>query len=149
VAISHAAAAAAMFLAAGSIARAIGHDRVGGLVGLAHRLPITFFALEIAGVTLMGMPPSGGFIGKWLLVRAAIETGQWWWAVVVLAGGLIAAGYVFRILRGAFLPIPHGERVRPVTSVGELPALALAVLAALLGLAPAPLLALLGAGGPG
>lgn len=149
VAISHAAAAASMFLAAGSITRAIGHDRVGGLIGLAHHLPITFFTLALAGVSLMGMPPSGGFIGKWLLVRAAIEAGQWWWAAVVLAGGLLAAGYVFRILRGAFLPIPHGERVRPVATAGELPALALAVLAVLLGLGPSPLLELLGAGGPG
>ncbi|HSJ99875.1 MAG TPA: proton-conducting transporter membrane subunit [Kofleriaceae bacterium] len=149
VAISHAAAAASMFLAAGSIHRALGHDRMSGLVGLAQRLPITFFTLALAGVSLMGMPPSGGFIGKWLLVRAAIEAGQWWWAAVVLAGGLLAAGYVFRILRGAFLPIPHDERVRPVATAGELPALALAVLAVLLGLGPSPLLELLGAGGPG
>jgi formate hydrogenlyase subunit 3/multisubunit Na+/H+ antiporter MnhD subunit len=148
VAISHAAAVASMFLAAGTIARAVGHDRVDGLTGLAHHLPVTFFALTLAGISAMGMPPSGGFIGKWLLVRAAIETGQWWWAAVLLAGGLLSAGYVFRILRGAFLPLPHGEHVRPVAVARQLPAFVLAALAVLLGLAPSPLLELLAAGGP-
>ena len=49
----------------------------------------------------MGLPPSGGFAAKWLLLKASVESGQWWWAVVILAGGLLAGGYVFRVLAPA------------------------------------------------
>lgn len=147
VAISHAAASASMFLAAGAIARALGHDRIDGLAGLAQRLPIAFSALALAGTSTMGMPPSGGFVGKWLLVRAAFEVGQWWWAAVMLIGGLLAAAYVFRLLRGAFLPLPPGEHVRAVDSGGELAALGLALVAVACGIVPSLPLGLLGAGG--
>ncbi|HEX7836596.1 MAG TPA: proton-conducting transporter membrane subunit, partial [Kofleriaceae bacterium] len=147
VAISHAAAVASMFLAAGTISRTLGHDRVDELAGLAHRLPRTFVALALAGTNAMGMPPSGGFVGKWLLVRAAIETGRWWSAAVMLIGGLLAAGYVFRFLRGAFLPLPPGTPVHPVAPEGDLAAVALAVIAVVLGIVPGAGLALLGARG--
>jgi formate hydrogenlyase subunit 3/multisubunit Na+/H+ antiporter MnhD subunit len=146
IAISHAAASAAMFVAAGTIARALGHDRIDGMTGLAHRLPVTFFALALAGTSAMGMPPSGGFIGKWMLVLAAFETGRWWWAAVMLLGGLLAAAYVFRLLRGAFLPLPPTEHVRAATGGGENVALALALVAIGCGFIPAPVIALLGAG---
>lgn len=147
VAISHAAASASMFIAAGTIARALGHDRIDGLTGLAQRLPIAFFALALAGTSAMGMPPSGGFVGKWLLVRAAFEARQWWWAAVMLIGGLLAAAYMFRLLRRAFLPLPSNEDLRAVDSGGELVALALALVAVASGIVPSLPLDLLGAGG--
>jgi formate hydrogenlyase subunit 3/multisubunit Na+/H+ antiporter MnhD subunit len=147
VAVSHAAASASMFVVAGTIARALGHDRVDRMAGLAHRLPVAFFALALAGTSTMGMPPSGGFAGKWLLVRAAFEAGQWWWAAVMLVGSLLAAAYVFRLLRGAFLPIARNEHVRPVEPDGELAALVLALTAIAVGIVPGLALDLLDAGG--
>lgn len=148
IAISHAAAKASMFLAAGTIQRALGHDKLDGLNGVAHHLPVTFFSLALAGISLMGMPPSGGFVGKWLLVRAAIEGGQWWLVVVILIGGLLAAGYVFRVLRSAFMPLGGEAHFRPLPRGAELPAFALALLALLLGIAPNVLLELLKVGLP-
>ena len=46
----------------------------------------------------MGVPPSGGFVAKWLLLIASAEEGQWWWAVVIIIGGLLAGAYVIRVL---------------------------------------------------
>ena len=100
-AISHACAKAAMFMAAGLIAQALGHDRIAGLGGVARALPMTVLAFGVAGLSLMGLPPSGGFVAKWLLLMAAIDTGQWWWALVILAGGLLTGGYVFHVLAQA------------------------------------------------
>lgn len=141
-AVSHACAKAAMFLAAGSLLRVAGHDRIAELGGVGRRLPITFFALALAGVALMGLPPSGTFVAKWLLLEAAIDGGRLWLAAVILAGGLLAAVYLFRILGQAF-----------TTSEDDVPlfvprrmdwaALVLAVAAASLGFASAPILALL------
>jgi formate hydrogenlyase subunit 3/multisubunit Na+/H+ antiporter MnhD subunit len=100
-AVSHAVAKAAMFLAAGLVAKALGHDRIEGLAGIGRALPKTLFAFGLAGLSLMGVPPSGGFVAKWLLLRAAIDGGQWWWALVILAGGLFTGGYVFRVVARA------------------------------------------------
>jgi len=146
VAISHAAASASMFLAAGAIIRALGHDRVDRLSGLAHRLPVAFFALALAGTSAMAMPPSGGFVGKWLLMWAAFEAGQWWWAAVMLIGGLLSAAYMFRVLRSAFLPIPPDEHVRAVGPGAGVAALALALVAIAFGIVPASVLDLLHVG---
>ena len=90
-----------MFMAAGLIGEALGHDRIAGFGGIGRALPMTVFAFGLGGMSLMGLPPSGGFVAKAMLLTAAVGEGQWWWAVVVLLGGLLAAGYVFRVLAPA------------------------------------------------
>jgi formate hydrogenlyase subunit 3/multisubunit Na+/H+ antiporter MnhD subunit len=86
---SHAFAKAAMFMAAGLIAEAVGHDQIPDLGGIGRALPVTVFAFGLAGLSLMGVPPSGGFVAKWMLLSATVMEGQWWWAVVMLVGGLL------------------------------------------------------------
>ncbi len=100
--IAHALAKAAMFLAAGNILVSCGHDEINNLNGLARHQPLALFTFAIAGVSLIGLPPSGGFIAKWLLLNVAIDSGQWWWVIVVLAGGLLTAIYIARVLNVAF-----------------------------------------------
>jgi multicomponent Na+:H+ antiporter subunit D len=133
-AIAHAFAKASMFLAAGLIMHAIGHDRVRDLAGVGRDLPIASFALGLAAISLMGLPPSGGFTAKYLMLTSALASGQWWWAAVIVGGGLLAAAYLFRVLN-PLLTEPD-ERVRhlPVARRDQLIALALAGLAILLGL---------------
>lgn len=147
-AISHAFAKASMFLAAGTLLQALGHDRVRDITGMVRHFPITVFAFGLAGMSLMGLPPSGGFIAKWLLLSAAVQTGQWWWVPVILGGGLLAAAYVFRVLRFAFVARVSTEPWRPVTRGMELSALALALLSLALGFRATEPLALLSAGAP-
>jgi multicomponent Na+:H+ antiporter subunit D len=136
-AISHAFAKAAMFMAAGLIAEALGHDRIAELRGVGQMLPVTAFAFGVAALSLMGLPPSGGFVAKWLLLTAAMTAGQWWWALVMLLGGLLAGGYMFRalapVLTDANEPlIPRA----PVLRNRELVVLALALCSMLLGILP-------------
>jgi len=136
-AISHAFAKAAMFMSAGLIAEALGHDRIAELRGVSQLLPVTVFAFGVAALSLVGLPPSGGFVAKWLLLTAVITAGQWWWALVMLVGGLLAGGYMFRVLAGAMEDAV--EPLIPRMSVPrsrELVALALALCSMLLGLLP-------------
>ncbi len=107
-----------MFMAAGLIVEALGHDRIADLAGVGRALPITMFAFALAGLSLMGVPPSGGFVAKWMLLTAAAMEGQWWWAIVILAGGLLAGAYVVKVLaramRDAEAPLAHpSTRVAP------------------------------------
>jgi formate hydrogenlyase subunit 3/multisubunit Na+/H+ antiporter MnhD subunit len=148
-AVSHAVAKAAMFMAAGLIAEALGHDRIAGLTGIGRALPITVLAFALGGLSLMGLPPSGGFVAKAMLLSAAVAEGQWWWAVVVLIGGLLAAGYVFLVLARAL-----GDSIEPLrllTSISrwrQAVVLVLAVCAVLLGFVPLRPLELLQIGRP-
>lgn len=141
-ALSHALAKAGMFLAAGLVAEAVGHDRLAGLRGLGQAMPMTALALGLAGLSLMGLPPSGGFVAKWLLLQASVQSGQWGYAAIVLIGGLLAGGYVFRVVAPA---LADGElAIRTGIARGrQAIALALAAAAVLLGFAPAGLSALL------
>jgi formate hydrogenlyase subunit 3/multisubunit Na+/H+ antiporter MnhD subunit len=67
----------------------------------ARCLPITLLAFALSGMSLMGLPPSGGFAAKWLLLRAALETGQWWWMLVILFEGVLTGAYPYRVLASA------------------------------------------------
>lgn len=135
--ISHALAKAAMFLAAGAIAEAFGHDRIADLRGFGRVLPFSAAAFGLAGLSLMGIPPSGGFVAKILLLTAAVTEGYPWLAATILAGGLLAGGYVFRVIDKALaVPAVPIAPLRKVPRRLELAALALAVAAVLLGFVP-------------
>jgi formate hydrogenlyase subunit 3/multisubunit Na+/H+ antiporter MnhD subunit len=126
-----------MFMAAGLIYEALGHDRIAELGGVGRALPMTVFAFALGGLSLMGVPPSGGFVAKWLMLTAAAMEGQWWWAVVILAGGLLAGAYVIRVLARAMDDAggPPALRATVPRSRQAIP-LALAACALLLGLVP-------------
>jgi formate hydrogenlyase subunit 3/multisubunit Na+/H+ antiporter MnhD subunit len=143
-AMSHALAKAAMFLSAGLVAQALGHDRIAGLAGVGRALPMTLFAFALGGLSLMGLPPSGGFVAKWLLLRAAIESGQWWWALVIVAGGMFTGAYLFRVLVPALAASSEAAPLHaPVERRREALVLALALLSVALGLLPLAKLGLL------
>jgi formate hydrogenlyase subunit 3/multisubunit Na+/H+ antiporter MnhD subunit len=147
---SHAFAKAAMFMAAGLIAEALGHDRIADLAGVGRALPLAMFAFALAGLSLMGVPPSGGFVAKWMLLTAAAMEGQWWWAIVILAGGLLAGAYVIKVLARTMRDADAPLMLRvPVSRRREAIPLALAICATLLGLVPLQPSALLEIGQPG
>lgn len=138
LALAHGLAKAAMFLAAGAMMRAAGDDRLSSMTGLGRATPMACFAFGLAALSLMGLPPSGGFLGKYLMLTAAFGSGAWWWAVMLLAGGLLSAAYLFRAIgplmmqRSADAPPP-----RVIHWSLQLTPLLLAAAAVLLGLAGA------------
>ncbi len=99
---SHALAKAAMFLVAGNLIHFGGHDRIADLDRVVQRLPLSISAFALAGVSIIGLPPSGGFIGKWLLLEALFGQGKWGFVIIIIAGGLLASGYIFKVLGYGF-----------------------------------------------
>jgi len=147
-AIAHALAKSAMFLAVGVMILARGHDRLTGLSGIGRELPLATFAFGIAAISIMGLPPSGGFTGKYLLLVAAFASGQWWWAFAILSGGLLAAAYLFRPLNLMMSQAESQSARRTEFRRREILALFLAVLSILLGLLSAEPYALFQIGRP-
>jgi len=135
LAASHASAKAAMFFCAGTLLTAYGHDRIAMLRGYATRLPVAAAAFALAAVSLVGLPLSGGFLGKFLLVETAVGVGAWWIVAVVLAGSLLAAAYLFAALAPAFGSAAATEAERPaVARLPQYAALGMAALSIALGL---------------
>jgi len=144
--LSHALAKAAMFMSAGNLLQYGKHDRIVELDRVVQRLPITAGAFALAGVSIMGLPPSGGFIGKWLLLEMSLKYGRWDITVVIILGGLLAAGYVFKVLGHAFTQAEVTHEAHAVPRSMEWTALLLALAAVLLGFLAVPLLGLIDAG---
>ena len=140
--ISHATAKAGMFMAAGLIYVALGHDRIADLAGVARAMPITVLAFALSGIALMGVVPSGAYLAKKLMLDAADSSGQWWWVVVLQGGAAFTAGYVVlvlvSVLRSRVEPLTLANRV---SRLSEFVALALAtgsLLLAFAALGPVP-----------
>ncbi|HSJ20012.1 MAG TPA: proton-conducting transporter membrane subunit [Nocardioidaceae bacterium] len=149
LALAHGLAKAAMFMAAGTLALAHGGDRLVDLRGAATRMPMSTMTFALAGVSLAGLPPTFGFVGKWQLLQAGLLSGQWWWLPVLLLGGLLTAAYTVRVLGATTGGSSDGEELRPLAHVPrrmELAALSMAALAVALGITSSGVLELLGVG---
>jgi multicomponent Na+:H+ antiporter subunit D len=139
-AVSHATAKAAMFMAAGLVYAALGHDRIADLAGTARVMPITVLTFALAGLALMGVVPSGAYVAKKLLLDAADGSGQWWWTMVLQGGAVFTAGYVVLVLANALRrPSAPLSSLKRVARLSEFAALALAVCSLLLAFAALPL----------
>ena len=148
LAFSHALAKAAMFLAAGNMIYFGGHDRIADLDRVVQRLPLTAGAFALAGVSIIGLPPSGGFNGKWLLLQAALTQGRWDLVGVILLGGLLAAAYIFRVMGNTFTQAPGSHDPVSVPARMQWAAMLMAAGAVLVGFLASPFLELIGIGDP-
>ncbi len=127
-AMSHATAKAGMFMSAGLVYAALGHDRIRDLGGAARAMPLTLLAFAVSGVALMGVVPSGAYVAKKLLLNAAEESSQWWWIAVLQGGAAFTASYVALVLVSALRhPQTHPAEIRQVPMVPQWAALGLAL----------------------
>ena len=140
--VSHATAKAGMFMAAGLIYAALGHDRIADLAGVARAMPVTVLAFALAGLALMGVVPSGAYLAKKLMLDAADGSGQWWWMIVLQGGAVFTAGYVVlvlvSVLRRRSDPLPLVKRVSRLSEFAALVLAMSSLLLALAALGPVP-----------
>jgi formate hydrogenlyase subunit 3/multisubunit Na+/H+ antiporter MnhD subunit len=109
--VAHACAKAALFASAGAIQRALGHDQIARLSEAGRALPMAFVGLALAAISLIGLPPSGGFSAKWLMLQSALTHGRWDVVAVLVVGSLLASAYLFRVIQPAFAAnAPVGAR---------------------------------------
>lgn len=115
---NHALMKGALFMAIGAIVYRVGSSRLENFQGLGRQMPWTFSAILIAGLSLIGIPGTAGFISKWYLVLAALEQQSWLITGVILLGSLLAVIYVWKIVEIMFFrPVPE-----TVIEVREAPA---------------------------
>ena len=100
---NHALAKGALFLAVASFATLAAGLRLDDLRGIARRMPWTFGAFVIAGLSLIGIPGTAGFVSKWYLISAAMEFGASGLplVVIIIVSSLMAVVYIWRIVETA------------------------------------------------
>ncbi len=99
---NHALMKSTLFMAAGCVVLRIGTTRIESLAGLGRRMPWTFSAFALAGLSLAGTPFTAGFISKWYLLMGAAERGYSLLAVLVVVTSLMALVYIGRVVEVAF-----------------------------------------------
>jgi multicomponent Na+:H+ antiporter subunit D len=95
-----------LFLLVGGIAYYTGTVTIDRVAGLARRMPLTFAGIVVAGLSMVGVPGTVGFVSKWYLVLGAIERGWWWLAALIVASSLLALVYMGRLVEAAYFRPP-------------------------------------------
>ncbi len=99
-----------VFLAAGSMLYKTGSGRFESLQGLFAKMPFTMGAFVIAGLSMIGVPPTCGFFSKWYLVLGGVEAGHWGFVAALILSSLINVVLFFRIFEIAlFEPFAEGH----------------------------------------
>ena len=107
---NHALMKGALFMAMGCVMYRVGSVRVDAMAGLGKQMPWTMAAFVAAGLSIIGVPLTVGFISKWYLVQAAFAAGLWWVAALVMVGSLMAVVYIWKVVEVAyFQPSPDDD----------------------------------------
>ncbi|MFH2001081.1 MAG: monovalent cation/H+ antiporter subunit D family protein [Planctomycetota bacterium] len=96
-----------LFFCAGAIFVATGKKNISEMVGIGRRMPFTMAAFFIGALSVIGLPPCGGFISKWYLVLGTLEADQLSMLFVLLGSSLLNAAYFFPIVYRAFFCTPE------------------------------------------
>ncbi len=106
--VSHAFAKCALFLIAGLLIMVSGSTEVKDLKGIGKKYPGLLWCFTIAALSMIGIPPSGGFLAKWYLIEGSLNSGfyafTWVGPVFLLLSALLTAGYLLPITINGFFP---------------------------------------------
>ena len=139
----HAVAKNVLFLAAGAMIFRTGRVNAEDYQGIGREMPVTTWCFAISALSLIGIPPTGGYFSKWYLATSAMEScgalGMLG-AAILLLSALLTAGYLLPVVARGFFPgrdyVPRKQEVGPAMCA---PMVILAAAAALCGLISGPL----------
>jgi len=95
-----------LFFCAGAIFVATGKKNISEMAGIGRRMPVTMTAFLLGALSIIGMPPCGGFLSKWYLVQGSLQADQMPILVVLLVSSLLNAAYFMPVVYRAFFCPP-------------------------------------------
>jgi multicomponent Na+:H+ antiporter subunit D len=125
--VAHAFGKITLFFAAGAIYTASKKTELHQLRGIGRRMPITMTAFTIGALSMIGVPPTGGFVSKWYILAGAFQADNYFALATIIASTALNAAY--------FLPIVYAawflkDQTPPDKEHGEAPFAAVLALAA-------------------
>ena len=104
--LNHAIMKATLFMALGAVAFRLGVVQISDLAGLGRKMPVTMATFVVAGLGIIGVPGTAGFISKWHLALGALEKGMWPLVFAIVSSSLIALVYIGRVVEVAYFREP-------------------------------------------
>ncbi len=123
--VMHAFAKITLFFCAGAILVATHKTRISEMDGLGRRMPLTMAAFLVASLSIIGLPPLGGFWSKWFLALGTLDARQQIMFVVLLVGSILNVVYLLPVTMRAFF---GREAVDTTSTTPEAPRPCLAAL---------------------
>jgi multicomponent Na+:H+ antiporter subunit D len=111
---NHAMMKGALFMALGCVMYRIGSVDIEAMRGLGKRMPWTMAAFVGAGLSLIGVPFTVGFISKWYLILGALERGWWPVAGLIVVTSLMALVYIWKVIEAAYFDEFPGDDDHPL-----------------------------------
>jgi multicomponent Na+:H+ antiporter subunit D len=96
--LNHAFMKSCLFLIAGGIRFQTGLHEIRQFAGLGRKMPLMMAAFTAAALSMVGIPPTGGFFSKWYLILGSIDANNWVFVAVILISSLLTAVYFFRMI---------------------------------------------------
>ncbi len=115
---NHALMKGALFMALAAVVYRVGDGKFSSLRGIGREMPLTCACMLLGGLSLIGVPGTAGFISKWYLVVAVADREQWVLVALILAGSLLTAVYIWRLVETVYLGVP-GPRQVPDSPAGR------------------------------
>src|SRR5947207_11980853 len=88
-------------------------DDISSVEGLGRADPLLAWPLTIAMLALAGFPATAGFMGKFYLLRAAVDGGWTWLAIFIVVGSIISLGYYLRVIAAMWMAPAEVEVTLP------------------------------------
>ncbi|MCW8092761.1 monovalent cation/H+ antiporter subunit D family protein [Alteromonas sp. ASW11-130] len=108
-----------LFMVAGILVYRLNSTDYRSISGMGKRMPITFGALIIGALSLIGVPGTVGFISKWNLAQAALAQQQWLVVVALLVGSLMAVIYCWKLIEVLYFQPATKSRIGKVEQGGD------------------------------
>jgi NADH-quinone oxidoreductase subunit N len=96
----------AAFIAVIAISERVGGDLIAGYSGMARRSPTLALALAVGLVSLIGLPPTAGFVAKVYIFNSALQQGLAWLVVIAVLNSVVSAYYYLGVVKSMYLGQP-------------------------------------------
>ena len=137
---SYAVANLGAFIAIIAISNKVESDLIADYSGMGRRAPLLALALTLCLISLIGLPPTAGFLAKFYLFNTAVHHDLTWLVIIAVINTAISAYYYFRVVKVMWFGVPASEE-GVSSSLALRAALAIACLGVLVFFfAPSPLL---------
>jgi len=101
---AHAVGKITLFMCAGAIYVATGKKYLSEMVGIGRRMPITMGAFFVGAMSVIGLPPTFGFVSKWHIFVGALSAGQFVFVIVLIISSILNIAYLLPPVWKAFFP---------------------------------------------
>ena len=102
--VNHAVIKITLFFCVGAVMYMTGKKTIQEIKGIGKEMPITMGCFTIAAISLIGIPPTNGFVSKWYLALGGLHENRAIFVVILLTSALLTAAYLIPIIITAFFP---------------------------------------------